>query len=178
MPPPIRIEGLLIRRARPTRLVVCPGDGPPGGKETLVMALVAPQARAWRTARTPRTRTFRTPGTATVLTGAGLVLLPWVVVLAKTMPQTTEVSHWSTAWIGLDLMLAAGLTGTGVLLRRRDPRASPIAAATAALLVMDAWFDVTTSTGTDDQGMALLLAAGAELPLAVACAVVAARRPH
>lgn len=142
------------------------------------MALVAPQARAWRTARTPRTRTFRTPSTATVLTGAGLVLLPWVVVLAKTMPRTAEVPHWSTAWIGLDLMLAAGLTGTGVLSRRRDPRASPVAAATAALLVMDAWFDVTTSAGTDGQGMALLLAAGAELPLAVACAVVAARRPR
>lgn len=149
------------------------------------MAFAAPQPRAWRGARTPRTvRTARTvrspraPRTATVLTGAGLVLLPWVVVLAKTMPQTTEVSHWSTAWIGLDLMLAAGLTGTGALLRRRDPRASPVAAATAALLVMDAWFDVTTSAGTGGQGMALLLAAGAELPLAVACAVVAARRPR
>ncbi|WP_051782338.1 MULTISPECIES: hypothetical protein [unclassified Streptomyces] len=149
------------------------------------MAFVAPQARARLIARTPsaRTRTggartARRPRTATVLTGAGLVLLPWVVVLAKTMPHTTEVSHWSTAWIGLDLMLAAGLTGTGTLLRKRDPRASPVAAATAALLVMDAWFDVTTSAGTDGQGMALLLAAGAELPLAVACAVVAARRPR
>ncbi|MFB7255041.1 LPXTG cell wall anchor domain-containing protein [Streptomyces nojiriensis] len=177
--------GLLIPRARPTRLVVCPGDGPPGRKETLVMALAAPQARAWRTRRGPRTalflraaRTPRTPRTATVLTGAGLVLLPWVVVLAKTMPQTSEVSNWSTAWIGLDLMLAAGLTGTGALLRRRDPRASPVAAATAALLVMDAWFDVTTSAGTVGQGTALLLAAGAELPLAVACAAVAVRRPR
>ncbi|MCX4806516.1 LPXTG cell wall anchor domain-containing protein [Streptomyces sp. NPDC058682] len=162
-----------------------PGDGPPGRKEILVMALVTPQARAWRTPRAPRAarilraaRTSRAPLTATVLTGAGLVLLPWVVVLAKTMPQTSEVSNWSTAWIGLDLMLAAGLTGTGALLRRRDPRASPVAAATAALLVMDAWFDVTTSAGTGGQGMALLLAAGAELPLAVACAVVAARRPR
>ncbi|WP_405437601.1 hypothetical protein OG373_10055 [Streptomyces avidinii] len=141
------------------------------------MALAAPQAPAWRTPR-PMTRHVprRTSRTATVLTGAGLALLPWVVVLARTVPQTTEVSHWATAWIGLDLMLAAGLTGTGVLLRRGDPRASPVAAATAALLVMDAWFDVTTSAGTDGQGMALLLAAGAELPLAAACALVAARR--
>ncbi|MCX5302599.1 MULTISPECIES: hypothetical protein [Streptomyces] len=171
--------GPMTRRARATRLVVCPGDGPPGGKDTLAMALVVPQARTWRATRTTRpARALRTPRTATVLTGAGLALLPWVVVLARTMPQTTEVSHWSTAWIGLDLMLAAGLTGTGVLLRRRDPRASPLAAATAALLVMDAWFDVTTSAGTGGQGMALLLAAGAELPLAVACAVVAGRRPR
>ncbi|MFE6836612.1 hypothetical protein ACFVFI_17505 [Streptomyces sp. NPDC057705] len=129
------------------------------------MALVAPQTRTWRT-----------PRPATVFTCAGVALLPWVLVLAKTTPQTTEVSNWATAWIGLDLVLAAGLTGTGLLLRRGDPRVSPVAAATAALLVMDAWFDVTTSAGTGGQGMALLLAAGAELPLALACAMVAARR--
>ncbi|MFD9409954.1 LPXTG cell wall anchor domain-containing protein [Streptomyces sp. NPDC059989] len=129
------------------------------------MALVAPQARTWRT-----------PRAATVLTGAGVALVPWMLVLAKTVPQTAEVSNWATAWIGLDLMLAAGLAGTGTLLRKRDPRVSPVAAATAALLVMDAWFDVTTSAGTGGQGMALLLAAGAELPLAAVCAVVAARR--
>uniref|UniRef100_A0AAU2JXZ7 LPXTG cell wall anchor domain-containing protein n=1 Tax=Streptomyces sp. NBC_00049 TaxID=2903617 RepID=A0AAU2JXZ7_9ACTN len=128
------------------------------------MALVAPQARTWRI-----------PRPATVFTGAGVALVPWVLVLARTMPQTTEVSQWATAWIGLDLMLAAGLTGTGALLRRNDPRVSPVAAATAALLALDAWFDVTTSAGTGGQGMALLLAVGAELPLAVACALVAAR---
>ncbi|RCH69876.1 LPXTG cell wall anchor domain-containing protein [Streptomyces sp. SDr-06] len=97
-------------------------------------------------------------------------------MLARTLPQTTEVSNWSTAWIGLDALLAAGLTGTGVLLKRKDPRASQIAAATAALLVMDAWFDVTTA-GTGDLPTALTLALAAELPLAVACAVVALRKP-
>ncbi|WP_251051530.1 MULTISPECIES: hypothetical protein [unclassified Streptomyces] len=145
------------------------------------MALVAPQLHARRSPAgglrlgRPDRRVSR-PRLATVLTGAGIALLPWMVVLARTVPQTAEVSNWSTAWIGLDLMLAAGLTGTGVLLRKGDPRVSPVAAATAALLVMDAWFDVTTSAGSGGQGMALLLAAGAELPLALACAVVAARQ--
>ncbi|KOU47144.1 hypothetical protein ADK55_20215 [Streptomyces sp. WM4235] len=100
-----------------------------------------------------------------------------MVVLAKSVPHTTEVSYWSTAWIGLDAMLVAGLAGTGALLRRGDPRVSAVAGATAALLVMDAWFDVTTSAGTSGQGMALALAAVAELPLAAVCAVVAIRRP-
>ncbi|MFF4319060.1 hypothetical protein [Streptomyces sp. NPDC001568] len=118
----------------------------------------------------------RTRRLATVFTGAGLALLPWMVVLARTVPQTAQVSNWSTAWIGLDAALAAGLTATGLLLRKGDPRVSPVAAATAALLTMDAWFDVTTSAGTSGQGAALTLAVGAELPLAVACAVVAARR--
>ncbi|MFD9358590.1 hypothetical protein [Streptomyces sp. NPDC060031] len=135
------------------------------------MALVAPQ---YRVRRSPAV--LRVPALATVLTGAGAALVPWMLVLAKTVPQSTEVSNWATAWIGLDVMLAAGLAGTGALLRRGDPRVAPVAAATAALLAMDAWFDVTTSAGTSGQGMALLLAAAAEVPLAVACAVIAARR--
>lgn len=129
------------------------------------MALVAPQFRI-----------RRAPRLSTVLTGAGVALLPWMVVLAKTMPATAEVSNWSAAWIGLDAMLALGLAGTGALLRKGDPRVSPVAAATAALLLMDAWFDVTTSAGTSGQGMALVLALGAELPMAGVCVVVAARR--
>ncbi|MFJ5633498.1 hypothetical protein ACIQF5_12665 [Streptomyces goshikiensis] len=146
------------------------------------MALMTPQFQARRSpldgARPGRAaRRAALPRPATVLTGAGLALLPWMVVLAKTLPQAAEISHWSTAWIGLDAMLAAGLTGTGMLLRRGDPRVAPVAAATAALLLVDAWFDVTTSAGTAGQGTALLLAAGAELPLAALCAAVAARRP-
>ncbi|MCX5380078.1 hypothetical protein [Streptomyces sp. NBC_00091] len=148
------------------------------------MALVAPQfqdrRRPVRRTSAGRLRSAwagrRTPQLATVLTGAGMALLPWMVVLAKTVPQTAEVSNWSTAWLGLDAMLAVGLTGTGTLLRKGDPRVAPVAAATAALLAMDAWFDVTTSAGTAGQGMAMLLALAAELPLAAACAVVAARR--
>ncbi|WP_267000844.1 LPXTG cell wall anchor domain-containing protein [Streptomyces sp. NBC_00354] len=126
----------------------------------------------------PRFQARPAPRLATLLSGAGVALLPWMVVLAKTLPQTAEVSNWSTAWIGLDAMMAAGLSGTGLLLRRHDPRAAPLAAATAALLVMDAWFDVTTSAPGGARATALALAVCAELPLAAACAALAARRPH
>ncbi|OAR25696.1 hypothetical protein A8W25_09075 [Streptomyces sp. ERV7] len=127
------------------------------------MTLVAPQIR------------IRRPRLATLLTGAGIALVPWMAVLAKTLPQTVEVSNWPLAWIGLDAGLAVGLAGTGVLLRRGDPRVSPVAAATGALLLMDAWFDVTTSAGPE-RVMAVALAVCAEVPLAVACGVVAGRR--
>lgn len=144
------------------------------------MALAAPQYRPRTSPRPAARKTGRSAGRtppkmASVLTGAGLALVPWMLVLANTLPQRTEVSNWATAWIGLDVMLAAGLTGTGLLLRRQDPRVVPVAAATAALLVADAWFDVTTSAG-GERALALLLAAGAELPLALACAAVAGRR--
>ncbi|MEV6580316.1 LPXTG cell wall anchor domain-containing protein [Streptomyces sp. NPDC051582] len=132
------------------------------------MTLVAPR---FRTRRIPR------PRLATLLTGAGVALLPWMVVLAKTLPQTAEVSNWSTAWIGLDAMLAAGLGGTGLLLGRHDPRAASLAAATAALLLTDAWFDVITAAPGSARATAVALAVCAELPLAAVCAAVAARRP-
>ncbi|GHB24434.1 hypothetical protein GCM10010331_08010 [Streptomyces xanthochromogenes] len=143
------------------------------------MTLVAPQIR---TSRSPRAvagvaGALRRPRLATVLTGAGLALVPWMVVLARTLPQTTQVSNWSTAWVGLDALLAVGLTGTGVLLRRNDPRAAQVAAATAAVLLVDAWFDVTTAAPGKELATALTLALTAELPMAVTCAVVALRKP-
>ncbi|MEV8523002.1 MULTISPECIES: hypothetical protein [unclassified Streptomyces] len=141
------------------------------------MTLVAPQIRTSRTVAGTWGVLRRRPRLATVLTGAGVALVPWMVVLAKTLPQTTEVSNWSTAWVGLDALLAVGLTGTGVLLRRNDPRVAQVAAATAALLVMDAWFDVTTAAPGSELATALTLALAAELPMAALCAAVALRKP-
>ncbi|MFF7971853.1 hypothetical protein [Streptomyces sp. NPDC007905] len=95
-----------------------------------------------------------------LLLGAGAVLLvPWMVVLALTLPGSTEVRHWSLAWIGLDALLAAGCATTALLGLRGDPRARLTASATAAVAVLDAWFDITTAS------------AGAQLAEAVACAV-------
>ncbi|MFD7031050.1 hypothetical protein ACFWAR_23750 [Streptomyces sp. NPDC059917] len=149
------------------------------------MALVAPQLRTHRVhglfAAAPAVGgpgARRAPRAATVLTVAGMALVPWIAVLAKTLPHTVEVSHWSTAWIGLDVMLAAGLAGTGVLVKRDDPRAGASAAATAAVLVLDAWFDVTTAAAGGARLTAVALALCAELPLAALCASIALRRPR
>ena len=48
---------------------------------------------------------------------------------------------------------------------------SPLAAATAAMLVCDAWFDIVTST-PGERLEAVLQAVLAELPLAVICGFV------
>src|SRR5438445_12206939 len=73
-----------------------------------------------------------------LLTGAGLAMIPWLFVLAATLPPRTVAAHWSTVWVGLDSMEALGLIGTGLLLRRRDAGASLPSAATAVLLAVDA----------------------------------------
>ncbi|WP_367320536.1 hypothetical protein [Streptomyces sp. HUAS ZL42] len=103
------------------------------------------------------------------------VLVPWLLVLATYLPSTVQVRHWSAMWVGLDALEALGLAVTGVLLLRRDPRRCLTAAATAALLVVDAWFDVLTSPPGSEvaTALALALARGAELPPATLCVVVA-----
>ena len=100
------------------------------------------------------------------------MLLPWLVVLAVTLPTTYGAAHWAVAWVGLDLMEAVGLITTGVLALRGDRRLASAAAATATLLTVDAWFDTTTSGGGDFR-VALVAALCAELPLAALCARLA-----
>ncbi|WP_069464680.1 hypothetical protein [Actinacidiphila rubida] len=104
----------------------------------------------------------------------GVALIPWLVVLAVALPAAENTPHWMAAWVGLDTMEAAGLIGTGVLTLRRHPLRVVAAAATSMLLVVDAWFDVSTSTG-GDLVVALVMAATAELPLAAVCALLAVR---
>ncbi len=74
-----------------------------------------------------------------------MALIPWLIALAAELPATATARHWGAAWAGLDAMEAIGLLATGVLLARRDERATLAAMATATLLIADAWLDVMTA---------------------------------
>ncbi|MFF4538276.1 hypothetical protein [Streptomyces aureus] len=118
---------------------------------------------------------------ALVLLGVTAVaLVPWMVLLVRTLPASTEVRNWQVAWAGLDVLMAAGCAATAALGLRRDPRARLTASATAAVAVLDAWFDITTA----QPGTALVQAlacAVAEAALACACVFLAlspGRSPH
>ena len=105
----------------------------------------------------------------------GLALLPWLAVLANSLPEAAVVSNWRMVWIGLDAAEAVALIATG-LLTVRGHRLHPLTATAAAtLLVVDAWFDTMTAAPGADQVAAAAMALGAELPLAVLCVVLAAR---
>jgi hypothetical protein len=110
-----------------------------------------------------------------LLVGCGLVMLPWLALLAAWVPASTRVSHWSTAWVGLDGLEAIGLMTTGWLLRRGDPRHCLAATATAAFLVTDAWFDVTTASSGSGLRIAIAMAVLGELPAAGLCVALAIR---
>jgi hypothetical protein len=95
------------------------------------------------------------------------------MVLYTRLPATAHAQHWPLAWTGLDCLLAAGLACTGWFAHRCDARAGLIASASAALAVVDAWFDVMTAPPGRELVEAVLLASCAELPLAVVCASIA-----
>lgn len=114
--------------------------------------------------------------TLVVLGAAALSLVPWMVVLGLTLPADTEVRNWSLAWIGLDVLMAAGCATTAVLGLRGDPRARLTASATAAVAVLDAWFDITMARPGADLAQALACAV-AEVALACVCVFLAVRRP-
>ena len=102
-------------------------------------------------------------------------LAPWTVGLAATLPAGYSTAHWNVAWAGFDAALAALAALTARAAWRRSRAEAPLLVALAALLSCDAWFDVTTSLGTADGRVALLEAAFAELPLALAFALRARR---
>ena len=108
---------------------------------------------------------------------AGL-LLPWIVVLAATLPAHTMARNWSIAWSGFDVLLAVMLGATAYLRRVGDPRVGSLAGASAAMLLVDAWFDTSTSALGFDLAMAWFSAVFIELPLAFFCARIALRAPR
>jgi len=104
---------------------------------------------------------------------AAVLMLPWLALLARTLPTSASAHNWSTAWVGFDVLLAAGLATTGWYAWRRDRAVILPATATGTLLIADAWFDVLTSAPGADFLQALVLAVGCELPVAACCLTLA-----
>jgi hypothetical protein len=101
-----------------------------------------------------------------LLTACAVFLMPWIGVLMAQLHGQAGKRSFASSWIGLDIMEICGLLLTAVLLRRRARAASPIAAATAMLLVADAWFDYMSAAPKLEYAQAMLLAVVIELPLA------------
>ena len=113
-----------------------------------------------------------------LLIACALVLCLWMVLLGMTLPAEVNVRHWPAAWIGLDAMEAGCLAATGILIMKRDIRVCAVAGAAAALLTMDAWFDITTAQRGSAYLIAMIFGFGIELPLAAVCALIAWNAPR
>ncbi|MGH3472189.1 MAG: hypothetical protein ACRDPG_09130 [Nocardioidaceae bacterium] len=97
-----------------------------------------------------------------------LLMVPWTVFLAVTLPNREVAAHYALAWSGFDVGLALALASTAYMAYQRSRWLVVSATVTAAFLVIDAWFDVTTSS--DEQfWIAIASAVCVELPLAAVC---------
>lgn len=118
-------------------------------------------------------RRYPTPETArrlsTALIAAGLILIPWLLTLTTRLPE-------SAGWITLDTLESLGLITTGLLLRHHSPHQTLAAAATAALLITDAYLDITTAQ-PPDRPTAIATAILLELPIATLCTTLTHRPP-
>lgn len=133
------------------------------------MELISPQGRDARPGSEGRRRF------ATLTALASFALVPWIVLLALTLPHRHVASHWTLTWVGFDVLLLAALVTTSWLAWRRRRVVVLAAFATATLLVCDAWFDVTTARPGADTVIAILTALLLELPLAALLSIVASR---
>lgn len=123
-------------------------------------------------ARTIRHRRARR---VAIVYGVGAVaLIAWATYLGDSLPDRNVAQHWNAAWVGFDVLLVLTLALTAWRAAQFDRRVVIPAAASAALLVADAWMDITTSSRAD-LWQSLLLAVAVELPLA-ALSITVARR--
>jgi hypothetical protein len=105
----------------------------------------------------------------------GVLLVPWIGVLIVQLHGQAGKRSFNSAWVGLDVLEAACLLIVAGLLYRRHRATSPAAAATAAILCMDAWFDTMSAGPQLPYAESLAMAFLAELPLAALLAWTAWR---
>jgi hypothetical protein len=98
-----------------------------------------------------------------------LILLPWTVYLAYSLPARHVTPHWSLVWTGFDVMMAAVASWTLVSLVRQSPYLPIAASTTGTLLFCDAWFDLLTSRPGSELLESSVLAVAGEVPLAALC---------
>ena len=98
---------------------------------------------------------------------AGLVV--WTLYLTYALPARHVTDHWRIAWAGFDISLAVALGATALGVLREAQWVDATAAATATLLLTDAWFDIVLAGAGGERMEAIVLAIIGEVPLALFC---------
>jgi hypothetical protein len=137
--------------------------------------LVEPAAEPGNAVIVDDARLVRWAGPAFVL--FSVILLPWTIYLGYSLPSRQRSPHYDMAWVGFDVFLLMALASTGYFALRRSAYLALAAAATATLLVVDAWFDIMTSPRRQ-LPEAIISAALIELPLAALCVWLSYHTQH
>ena len=84
------------------------------------------------------------PRIPAILRIASFLLAPWIVYLAVQWINAGGKRDFDGSWIGLDLAELGGMFLVARLIRVRHRTASPVAAATGTLLILDASFEAVS----------------------------------
>ena len=84
-----------------------------------------------------------------VLALGAVMEMIWVAYLSLRLPRHYEANHWNLAWIGLDSAQIVLLLLTSWAAWRRRALLIWYSLACGILLLVDAWFDVTTARYSD-----------------------------
>jgi hypothetical protein len=131
-----------------------------------VDALVATASEPENAVLTDETRVVRWTGPLFAL--FALVLVPWTIYLAGSLPAMQVSANYNAAWAGFDVLEMLALASTAYFALRRSRYLATAATVTATMLVVDAWFDVLTTPGIrrmESIGLAVFV----EVPLAAVC---------
>ena len=104
---------------------------------------------------------------AMLYAAAAVLLVPWTVYLAVTLPRRDIDTHYRGAWVGFDILLVVAILLTAYYAFRMDDRVQLPAMATATLLIVDAWCDVMTAGRRSNLYEAVLMALCIEIPAAI-----------
>jgi len=118
--------------------------------------------------RSPRDRLM-----VALIVGAVLEI-SWTVYLGWQLPRHYVANHWDLAWVGVDVAEVVLLLASAWAAWRRLAILIPLVVASATLLLLDAWFDVTTA-GHGDLDTSVLVALLLELPSALLLLWIARR---
>ena len=109
-----------------------------------------------------------------LLTLGALGEMLWTIYVGEDLPRHYVADHWDIAWVGLDAAQVIMLSGAAWAAWRRSTLIVYFASVSSTLLVIDAWFDVTTAR-RGDVFQGIVLAGVVELPSAIVLAWVALR---
>jgi hypothetical protein len=106
---------------------------------------------------------------------ASAALVPWVALLALTLPRSYVAARWWQTWVGFDIALIVCLLATAWCAWRRRQLLIIASVVTGTLILCDAWFDVMTANGTEDFALSATSALLIELPIATGLLALAYR---
>lgn len=102
-----------------------------------------------------------------------ILLVPWILYLAITLPQRHVVHNWDLAWVGFDIILLVAVVLTALMAYWGSRWVVLVSAVTTGLLLADTWFDVVTSRAGFELSWSLVVGLAIQLPLAVVSLLIA-----